>query len=246
MGEGRKIAIVGAAPSSLGLAPFGDTSWEIWACSPGGREHVKRIDAWFELHDILELRADRSQAWGKPYFEWLRNLKCQVFMQEVNDLVPNAVAYPRAEIVAEFNTSSFYTSSMAWMLAKAIFDGATEIGIYGVDVSAESEYEYQRPGCKYWIEIARKRGIKVFIPDQSELDFPIPQYGFADANPMARKLKEHSFELRSRLVTMEKELAAIESRRNELISNHTRLMGALDQTTHIRRTFVAWSGPDLE
>jgi hypothetical protein len=39
---GRKIAVMGSAPSSVALAPFGDPSWEIWGCSPGLYYQAKR------------------------------------------------------------------------------------------------------------------------------------------------------------------------------------------------------------
>jgi len=45
-----KIALVGSAPSSVLLAPYGDPSWEIWGCSPGVYYQAPRTEAWFELH----------------------------------------------------------------------------------------------------------------------------------------------------------------------------------------------------
>jgi hypothetical protein len=29
------VILLGTAPSSMRLAPFGNPEWEIWACSPG-------------------------------------------------------------------------------------------------------------------------------------------------------------------------------------------------------------------
>jgi uncharacterized protein YdbL (DUF1318 family) len=50
------------------------------------------------------------------------------------------------------------------MVVHAIFEGAEEIGIYGVDLLQDEEYAYQRPGCEYWIGVARGLGIKVHVP----------------------------------------------------------------------------------
>ena len=46
MAEGRKIAILGSASSSLSLAPFGDSSWEIWALG----QETRRVSRFFEIH----------------------------------------------------------------------------------------------------------------------------------------------------------------------------------------------------
>ena len=78
----------------------------------------------------------------------------------------------------KFNPCMF-TSSIAFMLAKAIDDceknSIPAIGIYGVMQASENEYVYQRPGIQYFIGEAMKRGIKVRIPEQSRL-FDMPQW----------------------------------------------------------------------
>ncbi len=61
-----KIAILGSHPASNNLAPFGDVTWEIWACSPQNYT-LPRIDAWFELHSL-----DRKWMPGnEPYIRTL-------------------------------------------------------------------------------------------------------------------------------------------------------------------------------
>lgn len=239
----KKVAIVGAAPSSRSLAPYADETWEIWACSPSNRE-LPRITSWFELHSLDDLKWDRWEKWAKPYVEWLKVAKFRVMMQRANDLVPNAVAFPKDEMLAQHGPA-FLSSSIAWMIALAMHEGATEISIYGVDMTANSEYDYERPGCKFWIEKARAAGIPVFIPPESDLDYPAPLYGFDDSSPMARKLKMHGYEMRDRMTQIERRLNEIDAEKAGLLTQHTHLKGAIDQNNHIRKTFVAWSGPDL-
>jgi hypothetical protein len=55
------------------------------------------------------------------------------------------------------------------MLAMAIEFGATQIGLFGVNMAADSEYCQQRPSCEYFIGVAVGRGIKITIPEQSDL-----------------------------------------------------------------------------
>ena len=238
-----KVAIVGAAPTSRGLAPFEDQSWDIWGCSPSNLKVLPRVSKWFELHSLVDFRSERWADWRGRYFDYLNSLQCDVYMQEPNEFVARAVAFPKNDLLVEFG-NEFFTSSIAWMMAFALKEGAEEIAIYGVDMTSGSEYEYERPGARYWIEKARAQGVKVTIPPQSDLDQPMPLYGFGDANPMAIKLKEHAFELQARIDGLDKQIADLAHQRGHLIETRAHLRGALEQNIYTRRTFLAWSGRD--
>ena len=237
-----QVAIVGAAPSSRMQAPFADETWEIWACSAGNTKVLPRITQWFELHDIADLTSARWASWCVEYIGILRNAKYKVWMHN-NSVVSNAEAFPKDELVEKWPEAPF-TSSFAWMMAKAIYDGATKIGIYGVDLTAGKEYEYERPGAQYWIAKARELGIETFIPQESDLGYGIPLYGFDDAQPIARKLKTQCFELRERIAAMDAELASLQSKISVLVQARQQLQGALNEAIYFRRTIIAWSVPD--
>jgi hypothetical protein len=239
-----KVAIVGAAHSSRDLAPYTDPTWLIWTCSPSNRGAVPKVDAWFELHAMEDLGHPRWRDWVVPYFAYLKTLSCKVYMQEANNIITSAVAFPKDELIAEFGPH-FFTSSIAWMIAFAIKEGAKEIAVFGVDMNAESEYSYERPGCQHFIRVARERGIEVTVPPQSDLDAPIPLYGYGDANPMALKLKAQAYELRGRIAALDERLNAISQERDHLTREKSHLQGALEQNVYMRRTFLSWSGPDL-
>lgn len=238
-----KIAIIGGAPSSRDLAPYDDQDWTIWSLSPANRLFVKRVDAWFELHALADLESVRWREWNGPYLKYLRELSIPVYMQDKNEMVPNAVKFP-LDGLKEFD-SCFFTSSMALMLAHAITLKPAEIAVYGVDCSADGEYGYERPGVQYFIRLARERGIKVTVPPQSDLDAPVPIYGYGCASPVAVKLKEHSYELRARIALKEERLNEINNEKAQLLNDIAFLRGAMDQNRYVRRTFVAWSGEDL-
>ena len=56
------------------------------------------------------------------------------------------------------------------MIGYAILKGATEIGVYGVDLSiSDHEYFWQRPCVEAWIGFAKGHGIKVTIPEVSHV-----------------------------------------------------------------------------
>lgn len=74
-----------------------------------------------------------------------------------------------------------FTSSVAYMLAKAIVDceknGIQQIGLWGIMQAANNEYVYQRPGIQYFIGEAQRRGIKVVANRESCL-FDMPNWNW--------------------------------------------------------------------
>jgi hypothetical protein len=66
------------------------------------------------------------------------------------------------------------------MIAMAVMEGYEEIGVYGVDMAQNTEYDHQRPSCEYFLGFARGRGIKVTLPKTSDLLQCRWLYGFED------------------------------------------------------------------
>lgn len=179
----KKIALLGSAPSSLHLAPFSDPSWEIWGCSGGGAQGAKRVNRWFEGHHFDTTKP----LFSAEYLAFLRSATFPVYMDEPHPEVPTFLKFPRDDLLAAFGPF-FMTSTIAWMLAFAIhFEGPEEIGLWGIDLAADTEYAYQRPGAHHFISVALHRGIKITVPPESDLMKPPPMYGFAPLDPMTVK-----------------------------------------------------------
>lgn len=220
----KRIALIGSAPSSVALAPYGDPSWTIWGCSPGAVPHVKRIDAWFEMHplpqpDILP-----------DYLAWMAQLDRPIYMVDAVEGLPKSVTYPRAEMEARYGPY-FFTSTLSWMFAMALEQHPQEIGLWGVDMAATEEYGLQRPGCHYFVMLAKERGIKITVPPESDLLKPPAAYGYVMGSPMYKKLMTRKSELEGRL---QKSAEAYEANRNEW----NFLKGALDDLNYTLNTWV--------
>ena len=160
---GKKIVLLGTAPSSMSLAPFGNPEWEIWACSPGtfglAVYHGVQFDRFFELH-----RWEPGQPWfSKDYVDFLINFPREVIMGSHVPAVPNCKVLEAARLVETFGPY-FFTSSLAWMCAMAIEEQPETIAFYGVDMASNSEYLDQRLGCQYFAQEAARRGIEVGVP----------------------------------------------------------------------------------
>jgi len=151
-----KVAIVGLSNSSHHLAPWGDKSWQLWGLAwDSDWIHFHRT---FEMHDLSELKAG--------YVESLEH-RTGLYTQWADGFIPNSKQYP-FDAVAE-SVGDYWCSSIAYMMALAIHEGAEEIGIYGVDMKADDEYGYQKPNMEYLVGLARGKGIKVHIPACSPL-----------------------------------------------------------------------------
>ena len=225
-----KVALIGTAPSSRMLAPFSDPTWQIWACSPGNQGQLPRVDVWFELH--ANLLWPENASYGAPYIEWLKSLKIPVYMQDQR-YVPNAVTYPKDEMLAIFGRD-FFTSSFAWMMALAIskMKEGDELMLFGIDMASRDEYILQRPGFYFFKHMATQKGIKVSAPFESDIMQPPGLYGFSDATPFGRKMAARDKEIKDRI-------AGAISQRDQLNHTITYLEGAREDIDYVRQI---WGG----
>jgi hypothetical protein len=226
-----QIAICGSAPSSRLLAPFKDLSWEIWACSPQNYDY-SRVDAWFEVHSLDRKHVPEN----KPYFDKLEKHP-RVYVTKADGRLPNAIVLEVDRLVNKY--PYFLTSSLAWMMACAIEAKPERIGIWGVDMSANDEYAYQRPGMHYFIEKANEANIEIVLPPQSDLAMPIPVYGLKEHWPMYWKLNAFKDELEGRIAVLQKKMANAE--KEALV-----LKGANDYREYIANTWLVDTRPITE
>lgn len=222
-----KIALLGSHPASMNLAPFGDVNWEIWACSPSNYV-APRVDAWFELHSL-----DRKCVPGnEPYISTLKQHP-RVYLAAPDDRLPNGVIYPKDHILGKYPQKhhTFFTSSVAWMMAMAIEQRPSVIGLWGIDMAAGDEYEYQRPGLHYFMGVAEGLGIKIYAPPQSDILELHPLYGFKEQWRSYWKMRAREEEIDQRLKAIDKILNAKESEKLQL-------MGARQSMVYEKNTWL--------
>jgi hypothetical protein len=242
-----KVALVGTAPGSRLMAPFDDQDWEIWVCSAGNSQAsaLPRVTKWFELHAICDMTGAENKGWSLPYYSWLRSQNFPIYMQEKNDLVPQAIVFPHKMLCETFGPNkrgmmSWFTSSIAWMWAFALTQmrEGDEIGIFGVDMAAlEEAYTAQKAALHRFMEFSHERGVKVSIPYESCLGQHLPLYGYAEATPMGRKLAWRHHEIAT-------QKSAIEADIQNKLQQRAFFDGALEGVKYDIRTWV--SGTDVE
>jgi hypothetical protein len=240
----KKIAIVGCSDSK-DLAPYDDKTWQIWAMN-NSFAHVKRQDAWFEIHPIKKDEKGnfkRRKLIQPGVFEWADNFRGQpmedyiknlaalnvpIYMQQHWNEIPQSIPYPLAEITSRFGR--YFTNSVSYMIALAILDGATDIGCFGVDMATGSEYGPQRPSCEWMLGIAAGLGIRLTIPDQADLLKTMFLYAFEEREQCAWEKK-----VTQMLSAMEKRKAKSDAIRASEEQKVQQYIGAIEATKEIER-----------
>lgn len=169
----KKLAIVGFSESSRHLAPYTNDEYEVWAMNQLYR-HIPRATRWWEMHTRPDFLSD--QVPGTDYLDWLKDCPIPIYMIEKFADIPNAVRYPIEEMVKSFG--DYFYSTISYMIALGIYEGFEEIGIWGVDLAHDSEYEYQKPSAEYFLGLAIGYGIKVHLPAQTALLKGLYRYGY--------------------------------------------------------------------
>jgi len=191
----KKLCIIGSAPS-MANAPYEDKSFDVWAIS--GAVHseslhgdvelatdenkwndVHRVDVFFEMHK-KEYHPEclaKLATCGKP-----------IVMLKREASIPTSEAYPVEEVAEALGEE--FSSSVAYMFALAIYRGYEEIRFYGIYLMHETEYMSQRPGFKYYLGVARTKGIKVWAEEATRLTCPAWRYGYDDIDRICRVIEE--------------------------------------------------------
>lgn len=203
-----KVAIVGFT-ATRDQAPWKDGEFEIWGMNALFlHQEVTRASRWFDLHKLDTIDPKR--------LGWYQTFTGPVYLQEEHPQLPSSLRFPKADIEKHFE-DDYFTSSVAWILALAIKLGYKEIHMYGIDMSAEHEYFGQRPCVEYWLGIAKGRGIKTYIPPQSDLTAATHQYGYGSDGGLRGRLKQRMNEITGRIRGIDQEIQKMMAMKNKLI-----------------------------
>ena len=220
----KKIAIVGFTESKR-FVPWDDLEWEVWGCNNLHLTGLPRYNRWYDLHDLATIRSDTE------HVAWLTTTKVPVYMWEPQSEWPTSIALPKSTLVERFG--SYFTNSISWMIAHAILEGATTIGVYGVDMAQGTEYAAQRPSCEYFLGLARGMGIEIIIPETSDLLKSAAMYGAESDSALRLKLESREAELQEKM----REATAARDQAQAAIFQ---LQGALETTQYIK---TVWTQP---
>jgi hypothetical protein len=184
----RKIAIVGKCSNSRADAPLESPGWEIWGLA---WDPLPICHRYFEMHQNWRNFLGGGDA-AEEHWRWLAGMSVPVVMLQQEHDIPMSVAYPMDEIADKVSGRTCYgtaylESSISYMMAMAILEGADRIGIWGCDLATGGEYAYQRPNMEMLIGVARGKGIEVYVPAQNALLSPCRRVPYGLEDPDAGK-----------------------------------------------------------
>ena len=185
--------MLGGSDSTLGHAPWDDPTWKLWSHASSRHKCRRPPDLLFDLHP-KELWSDPvKKHWDPQYVFWLKQNTTPIYMQRRWALeAPASMAYPYQRIMAEWGAHPYFTNQLAFMIALALTEGVTHIGVFGCEYATESEYGPQRGSAEFWLGVAIGRGVHVVVPPQcSLLREPRLVYGY-ESHPNGVRDKSYS------------------------------------------------------
>lgn len=192
--NGKKtVALVGMAPTSCSLAPYNESGVKVWGLNEAHAfEWMQSWDRWFQLHperdftrDIDDHRAF-ERGYVKGHYDWLQKKHDKsIYMLYVYPKVPDSIEYPLQAVIDRFFSKArkgdekikYFTSTFAYMLALALYEGFERIEIFGFEMAGGDEYVPQKTCAEFWLGIALGMGIEIYLPDKSQLLWG-PLYGY--------------------------------------------------------------------
>ena len=172
------IAIVALGPSSLqyikiveslgGRRAYCDETWVINTYG-----NVLDHDLVFHMDDVRvqELRA-KANPTGKiaRMLEWLKTHPKPVITSRPHDDYPSLVGFPLEDVVNKFG-SVYLNNTAAYAIAYALYKGATELSLFGIDFTWPNAHEAEkgRACCEYWLGRAQALGVQLHVADTSTL-----------------------------------------------------------------------------
>jgi hypothetical protein len=176
-----RINVIGAAP---GWRDAPEDNGENWGVN---NTHLfeKRIDLVVDVHNRHRLREQKDII----HVALVANKKIPALFQREIKKFPNIKKYPRDEIIKEFGVD-YFGSGIDYIIALALYRGATEIHLYGVWMVLESEYSHQKPSVEFWVGFAMGRGVKVEVHGQKSSILKTRNglmYGYQDHQAWVKK-----------------------------------------------------------
>jgi len=150
------VAIL-AKGDTLKQFPGGDGFTEVWGLNQLGLTHD--LDRLFVMDDLKM----RMPAWDQDLPEKLKSYKGRIITSREYQEWPASEAFPLTDVAQFFGLplGLSYYSTVDYMIALAIYEGADRIDLFGVDCARPRREETERTSIAGWIKAAQSKGIKV-------------------------------------------------------------------------------------
>lgn len=153
-----RICLIGKAPGKEDVPKDAEHKWGLNDLI----HYIPDLTTSFEMHDV---ERDASVApWMKGEIEALNKAGIPVVTYKKWKELKNCVVFPMDEMHRKY-----FTNTIAYMIAYAIYKKATKIELYGIQMATPVEFRRQRACCEYWLGYAAGKGIEVYVHRPSQL-----------------------------------------------------------------------------
>lgn len=253
-GGNKTVAIVGSHTATRGQAPFDDPDVDIWvfneAAATGVRDihgvlhpWARRVTGVFQMHTPTIYRNPDNRS-DPEHWRWLQmDHDYPIWMQEADPDVPASVRYPIENVLALIDNVSLHgaalhylTSTIAMAIGLALSYGYSRIMLYGIEMSSETEYVYQRDCVAFWIGVAAGMNVQVELHCADEV-FDRLVYGYES------DIDQHPAEIETYANGLQEQVSALrEVRRSAEIA----WVDALDRNEVNAELLEAWLNASIE
>jgi hypothetical protein len=132
---------------------------QVWGLNQQGTWKGLKLDKLFVMDD-LKLRMPYYA--GPDFMNWLKTYPGEIVTSRAYEEYPQAVEFPIKDVAHYFGMplgAAMY-STPDYMIALGIFEGATQLDLFGVDMAGEGPIE-MKLGTAQWIGAAHARGVLV-------------------------------------------------------------------------------------
>ena len=164
----KKVGIV-VGGRTRNEAPYDDPDWLFYGLNELPQE---RAEIYFEMHPM---EVQNAYELG-----WLEKCEVPVYLLELDDRVPYGVKYPLEAVLEATGARRYFTSTFAYQVALAIYEGFDEIGLWGLPLfhGSPREQTIERICLEYWLGFAEGKGIKVTTHPDDKLLWQPHLYGY--------------------------------------------------------------------
>jgi hypothetical protein len=150
----KRINIMGSGPGWQDT-PIDDG--EIWGVN--NTHMLRNVD---RIIDVHHNRFNPEEMKDKAHMHFLKKKMVPTYAQREIEGNPYIKAYPLEEVIKEFG-ADYFGSGIDYIIALAIYEGATDIHLYGICMLTNSEYSHQKASVEFWLGYAMGRGINVEV-----------------------------------------------------------------------------------
>ncbi len=197
---------------------------EAWLKSWGTNRYKKWVEDWGNYSP----EAPKEEGHKDP---------APIYMISESDQIPASIAYPIEEVAEKLGPMGrkYFTNTIDFMLALAIYEGFNEVFLYGIDLTSDGDGEYtkMRQSLEYYVGVMHGRGIEYFIPQRSALCKADRIYGYEEKSQQNTNLLKL---LQGMTKEIDKELKNSDQKRVESVAEVNACRGglkALDAITTI-------------